>query len=180
MKLDEFRFKPKKRPWEAAEFTLDLGERLAVFFKHKGFRKIGAGHFSNVFSNGRNVIKVYRHDPAYERFLQYAADHPSKHFPHVLTQPKPINSELNMVQLERLYPLSESEKDAFAMAYSNAIMNDRPYPDGHPELASLVDVLRPLCKYIDENYKEIAHDLKDRNVLKRRDGTIVIADPFAG
>lgn len=180
MRLNEFKFAPKKKPWQAAELALELGERLAVFFKHKGFIKIGAGHFSNVFSNGRNVVKVYREDPAYEKFLALAAQYPSKHFPKVLSEPKAISNDLKMVQLERLYPMTKADEALFTKAYGHAMMNERPYPEGHPELEELVHALRFLCSFLDKNYKQYAHDMKPANILKRRDGTLVISDPFAG
>lgn len=147
---------------------------------------IGAGHFSNVYSNGRNVVKVYRSDPAYEKFLGYVEHHPSPHFPKVLSAPRTLEgTDLKVVQLERLQPISNENWHIFDTVATAVWLDEgdfdnkddfssyQTYLEEHPEYTSLANTIRGLRKV-----EGVHEDMKMENILQRADGTIVISDPF--
>ncbi len=163
-------------------------ERLRILFGERGFRLIGDGHFSNVYSNGRNVIKVYRNDPSYERFLDYVNQHPNIHFPKIINQPRNLKgTDLKVVQLERLLPVSNEnwfwfEKALMHIFVSKSEMRDDlhdlyqselSFADYNPQYGALVSAIRGL-----ETIEGVTHDFQMQNILQRPDGTIVISDPF--
>jgi hypothetical protein len=165
---------------------LTLGERIKVFFEQKGFRLIGQGHFSNVYSNGKNVVKVYRNDPAYEKYLSVIEQSPSDHFPKVISGPQAIGSDLKMVRMERLRPVTKEQYNMFATAWGSVDLyglEENWFLKEHPEMAELAKACKMLQEALPKDVipgsGRMWHDIKPDNILQRSDGTIVIADPFA-
>lgn len=140
---------------------------------------LGSGIFGAVFKrpNDPYVIKVFKHDKQYLKYLEYARQH--QHNPHVPKIRGKImkpyrNFQLYLVRIEELVPLSYRMDKQYYLykklqeyAYSSRFGPDDCLP------YALVEVI----DYIKSSGGEI--DLHDENVMVRpSDGQLVITDPL--
>lgn len=168
---------------------LSIRDRLKVLFKERGFKEIGEGSFARVYSNGKNVLKVYERDECYKQFLNFVASHAGNpHFPKTIGPPKVLNpaKDIWMVKLEKLQPVPQalwgylqSLRDALLAMYKNPAVEDS---EDFKKLVSQNPSLANTCINI---YNDLISknaicrvDMHPRNFMQRGDGTIVIADPI--
>jgi hypothetical protein len=155
------------------KFKTTLHERLIIFFQEKGYRKLGKGHFGAVFSNGKNVIKVFKEDRGYENFLKFAQSHPNKHYPVIVKGPLSISgTELKMVKLEKLFPLSKEDIEKLHIFLFG------PSSEEENTIWKADEELFNAFRNVNIHKGDNLMDLHSANVMKRSDGTFVITDPW--
>ena len=166
--------------------NLKLRERLNIMFKQRGFRQIGRGSYAAVFSNGKNVIKVYREDHAYETFIEYVRLHPSIHFPRIVSAPQPLKgTDLTMVRLERLTPLDSQVGDDIEAIMSIPDWQEKGLGElsDHAQTAIVkrnLDMFRTLAALMNFAFDSLLFtDIQPHNFMMRGN-VIVITDPLVG
>lgn len=190
----------KKYKDETAE---DVMELLAKDFNMK---IIGSGTFGTVLqSNDPNIVyKVFEHDDAYMKFISFIAQHPNKHYPTVF-KIKHLHSfykrkladydKFIIVKTEKLYKITDENLNQFvaeflhSMKYSPKVIGDqlppytmdrnknttityKQYFEKMPWLISLYMAAWNLYTSVTATW-----DIAD-NIMQRKDGTLVIIDPF--
>jgi len=153
-----------------------------------------AGYYSTVYSNPKKsyVLKVNdRQDTAYAQYVSLIKKYNNKHFPKI--------SDLKFIEVNGgryyIYLIEKlddvrSEMKHLANVFSEII--DCPYSSltffntSHTQLdylkqnPELVTALRIIGKF-KHNIKNpyISNDMHGGNIMQRKDGTIVITDPYA-
>jgi hypothetical protein len=168
--------------------TPDMDKILA----DKGWTYIDQGHYSATYlsPNKKTVLKINRDfDPGYEHFIKVIKYNPNPHFP-VISDKKKLPDGTSAYIMERLYDLDESDKKI-----ENAIVDIMHFIvtgvvfDSHAQeyYESCVDKVEEQQPGIMEALKILAkyrgtfkNDIRFENIMKRKDGTIVIIDPYAG
>lgn len=145
-----------------------------------GYRKysIGSGYYAQVYARPEDnyVIKIFREDPGYARFLQFIKTQANN--PYVPKLKGKIINLPNKYSLVRLEKLSRIDIDLFKKIEFAAF---NPYDT---ELVSEINEKYPgLLKFIESLLDQtrggrIAFDLHRGNMMMRGD-TPVIIDPFA-
>lgn len=180
--------------------------------KKAGYKSLGSGVDAMVYGKkngdvvkiligerGRNVERAAGGFLAYVKFILKHQD--ITHFPRV----KKIQTitvgheELYKITMERLYPLSKMESDAYEWmegclpdnfkSMLNDINSEINY-EGHTpnkyyirikniisQQQSIYNLMIKLDAYASSN-KQINTDMHSGNVMKRKDGTWIITDPF--
>ena len=173
---------------------------LNTYFKNLGWNRVGVGYFSEVYANPKKnyVIKVNKQpDRSYERFIDFVKQHPNKHFP-VVSDVKLImlaGAKFYIYALERLGEFTSPLKNVESKIIANLLQEIGLYPDDDldvivdedlrfndiPELKAwinqqpgLVKAVRMLGKYRGKS----GLDIWENNLMQRKDGTIVITDPY--
>lgn len=90
----------------------------------QGIKVIGSGKYGEVLASDKwdYVIKVTKNDPHYLSFVNYAINHPNKHFPKFVKRPIKVrafyarprsqqNDKLYMVKMERLQELPDQKAE---------------------------------------------------------------------
>jgi len=175
----------------------------------QNFVLLGSGAQARVYGhpNKNYVYKVYDNDIAYDDFVSYCLTHNNPHLPLIIKQPvllskfftdRTTQQNFTIVRIERLYELSEQESVFYnAKLQYNIYMYIR-FGDNQVFRDHYVDnkAYRGLNDYLNEYpefqfksiflllvelKKSLGHyvDISKGNILKRKDGTIVIADPLS-
>lgn len=171
-----------------------LGERLMMFIKQKGFTLIGSGKYARVYGSASSpfVIKIFRNDPCYTKFLSLAAKANNPHFSRLLSVPKRLNDQDTMVKIENLSKASSQNvalikriSQGFSQFYDSRVRGQ----DSSALDAKLAEWVKGVDPKLVEAVK-LLHDVFGRdgcyldmdsaNIMQRRDGTVVIIDPANG
>ena len=177
----------------------DVAPNLVQTLKKLGWKNIGKGSFSLVFTkpNLPYVLKVNKQpDPAFLYFAKLSIDYPSRHFPKIGNMKKIEyeNEPYYIYTIEKLYPITNVpgivELFTFAQLLDNIArmpreplerllritngMNDKlqKWIRSHPGLINA-------CQLIGKFKPAGIIDIHEDNIMKRRDGTIVVVDPYA-
>jgi hypothetical protein len=161
-------------------------QNLIDFMNNYGFRVIGEfGMFSTVFAYKTNpnlVVKIFdiKEDKGFLLFIRFCKENPGNPFlPVFKGNSIKISENIRMIRIERLYKLKP--RDWVPLQKMISYVNERLVP---PEivarLASLED--KELYNTLVKLRAFAGHctfDIHSNNVMKRKNGQIVIIDPFA-
>lgn len=161
------------------DFIFSFKDKLSQL----GWVKLGDGLYSIVYTNPRKsyVLKINKiFDSGFEAFAQFVKSHPNKHFPKIgdVKQVKYANERYYIYCIEKLYPITPLAT-AMKMAdlIDNAFYDDPPkgpafnFFQKQPNLLGAIKLLR--------NKFGASNDIHSGNIMQRKDGTIVITDPYA-
>lgn len=169
-------------------------------FKASGGKELGSGAFGLVLTHPswNYVIKIFKHDDCYLRFVRYAMKNPSPHFPKFYDKPRRIypnyarhsgDEQIYFVRTELLYPISTEEwwdivRIKNTLSRHNSAIEDT-YPDRRHELVDILKKNRNILPftqaydklYLTDFFKDCAEDFKKGNIMKDEHGTYVLVDP---
>lgn len=168
----------------------EVKRRLA----EQGWTLVGEGYYSMAFMNKRKdtILKINRvRDPAYEHYVNLIKKNPNIHFPK-------ISDKLNITQgwkaylIERLYPLKNGSMEARFMldvVHGMQMKNDGVEPSSWTaKCYALMDEMKEkdstlyaaLTILESERPYNFRFDLDgNNNIMQRKDGTLVLSDPYA-
>lgn len=180
--------------------TSDIYNSLKKF-KADGGEILGEGSFAIVLAKPewKFVIKLFMRDDSYLRFVRFSIQNPRSSYPIFYDIPRKVSTSFKhsvlpttidnvyLVKTERLYPISHKEYNdiEFYLAYK--------IDDYKMKLArTVVDNLNRIVKEypnIDNFQKDFyfavrnvkgpkKSDLKQNNIMKRKNGIFVLVDPF--
>jgi hypothetical protein len=155
--------------------------------KNSGYSEyyVGKGMYAGVFAKPGDpfVIKIFKDDPGYEKFLSYALQHQSNpHVPRIKGRPITFQKIYKIVRLERL---REMTKDTDWKIYEKIRdYTEEQYDKSEEEMAlnkqnlqKLYPQLVPLLDEILYNGYDYQVDMTEGNVMFR--GSVpVITDPY--
>jgi hypothetical protein len=206
MKLIEFN-KPKLSDY-ASEYLADRDNTYGSDssydytydkkFEHKmaelGWKFLDNGKFASVFFNPKKnyVVKLtFREDTGYARYVRVLQGNPNPHFPKISAVKTLTFGETNyyIYLIERLYPISNKDRREYYRDSFQSILNfpkkslkeifrqhyDSPIPDILAENPKLVQALRIIGNNVENGWLDLHAD----NFMKRKDGTIVLTDPYS-
>ena len=158
----------------------DIDKKL----REMGWFKSGEGMYSDVYENASKsyILKINRsQDLAFDDFVKLTHKFKNKHFPKISDQ-KEINIDgrkYYIYAIEKLYPLDEYNGNRvyflihrFVEYYSILGKKLRnPNFNDYPELKKALEI-------ITKNNRNHGFDMHRGNVMQRKDGTVVIIDPY--
>jgi len=174
-------------------------EEIFKEFKKSGGKNIGYGAFGLVYYHPKwpYVLKTFKSDDAYLKFVRYAYDNPHPSFPKFYGKPQrvspkiqSINDKRYLVRIEKLKPISKKafDKIDFRLVDFFKLIHN---PDDVSEkeqykLLNMQSDIGELSKsvyrlleglYLIRSNLGLQEDLHDGNVMVRNDGQFVWADP---
>jgi hypothetical protein len=174
-------------------------EQIFKEFKKSGGKNIGYGAFGMVYSHPKwqYVLKTFKSDDSYLKFVRYAYDNPHPSFPKFYGKPQrvspkiqTINDKRYLVRIEKLKPISKKafDKIDFRLAdFFKLIHNPDDVSDEERyELLNMRSNLRQVSKsvynlleglYLIRSNLMLPEDLHDGNLMVRNDGQFVWIDP---
>ncbi len=148
-----------------------------------GWELYGEGYNANVYGKDSSnyVLKVFESDTPYRKFLELITKHQNPHFPVIKGNFK-INSRYYAVRMEKLASIGYgSDLGGMLSAYLNSkkklgyqieyLNKFKEFSKDKPELVKALDLID---EFLLDSYKL---DLHNDNIMRRKDGTIVIIDP---
>jgi hypothetical protein len=165
-------------------------DKFAIFLKQRGFKDVQSGGFGIVFTRPDlpYMIKVFRGDPAYLKFVQFCQGRKDPHLPAFRGKVVLITRGVYAVRVERLtqldsglYGLAEKfEEFAHSHMSVEEFIDDASYY-GNPQAAALLKANAGVLQTIEalkaHVSRDIRFDLHNGNFMMRGD-TIVVSDPF--
>jgi len=168
---------------------------ITQYLSDRGWKKTGfEGHYSTVYTNPnyQYVLKVnYNYDRAYAYYVFLIHKFPNKHFP-IISNVKLITTghgiKIYLYSIEKLYKLKDSdfinnynEIENLLFAMRSTTQDYQVIYDQHPEVhyyleknPEMWEALKTMAKY-----GKGVLDFTLNNVMQRKDGTVVITDPFS-
>jgi len=164
-------------------------DALELFYqelKIYGFEELGRGQGGLAFIHPSYPLacKIFSQDSGYMDFLRYAQSHQSNpHVPKFRGKMMKINEDTFVVRMERLFPIKDN------LAFELAISELSPVKFRHefeqklknsefPVLSNKLPQMLTLISDLFKMFPGSRLDFHDKNVLQRKDGTIVLIDPF--
>lgn len=172
-----------------------------------GYSKAAEGVFGQVYSKSDDnfVIKISKKmDPFYLRFAEYAKKNKDRHLPRLTVKPYIPRGETHpyffVAYIEKLYPLSIDKHEYWllSLAFSafSKIANKKitlakqiailKTNDFYDEIVAIIRENKSLFlsmnkfkRAMKNTLGNFQYDLKIDNLMKRKDGTIVIIDPLS-
>lgn len=160
---------------------------------------LGSGVYGTVYAHKNHVIKVYRQDPAYEHFLDYAKAHQDDpHMPKIYAH-KTIDLEhyVGVVKMEHLEPMSKEDKyhEHNQLAFTPNSVFRGVYQIGNAKTDKEINfesnmkakypTLHNTLHQIGQSIKHTHHsfDIHSENIMKRihpvtGESTLVLTDPL--
>lgn len=192
--FDYFRLRSKtwKNPDER-QVDDNFEEKLLTL----GWKRLGAGSFSSVFQNPKKnyVLKINkRHDEGYEHFVRLIHRYPNKSFPRISDMKNlDIDGENYYVYLiEKLSKIPERTAEKYAYIFAHVIDNPTDslaqlfnsenwsyLPHSTPQIFRRNPALITALRVIGRNIGYFGNDIHLHNIMYRKDGTIVIIDPYS-
>ena len=184
---------------QGLRYSCLVSAQLIPKLNELGWQKIGMGCFSVVFSkpNLPYVLKVNRRpDTAFQRYVELIQRFPNRHFPKI-GDIKQINfheKRYYIYTIEKLYKITSIPSEIGPDRVANFLEKITDYPDlpvtelledwrfstrEFKKWAASQPSLIKACQFLGHNAPHAGIDLHAGNIMQRRDGTIVIADPFA-
>lgn len=159
----------------------DFEEKLEKY----GWKYHDGGAYSNVYTNSRKpyVLKINTEfDPAFQRFVNLIKKYPNKHFPQIsdMKEYKVGRKKYYIYMIEKLYKVKDQFISSLIRDYTDYNGDDLENID--------TDYLEYLNKHKDfwaalniiiKNQKDYEIDLHNDNFMKRKNGTIVLTDPYS-
>ena len=173
-------------------------ESLIKRLAKQGWSVAGTGYFSITFENPSKpyVLKINQiSDKAYLQYVNLIKKFPNVHFPQIsnVYTFKKYNKEFYMYIMEKLYPaiinntltsllfkIAESPNDSISNVIDPILSTPvtPPYKlayryiKQHPDL---VEAIRIIGRHHSDS---IELDIEPKNFMQRKDGTLVIIDPY--
>ena len=154
----------------------------------KGYTYIDQGHYSATYlsPNQKTVLKINRDfDPGYEHFIKVIKSQPNAHFP-TISDKKKLPDGTSAYIMERLYDLNHDD-DTILSLIKEANLNigmgqleqfKRTRKSAvevlNTQQPGIIEALQILSRYRGSFADDVRHD----NIMKRKDGTVVIIDPY--
>jgi hypothetical protein len=150
-----------------------------------GWGKMGAGVYSTAY--GRNdksyIIKAnFYPDPAFDDFVQLTHKFKNKHFPKISDRKEIVvhGDKYYIYTIEKLNPINQYTRNKTCVLIDRYIIvhqytSYRPkdnFATEYPDLKKALDI-------IIKNKKDHHIDLHAGNLMQRKDGTVVIIDPYS-
>lgn len=176
---------------EIVKNRLSTSGALQTWLRQNDYIKLGEGYFSEVWGRGDSTVAIKFNtwrDKCYRRFNQFCREH--KGDPH-LPKMSPIHHlytahghDIYVVFLEKLNSVLLPEKEAaFILSQFNKFhpvhdqLTTAEIADFAEKHQSLLETLELLRNWNDNT--KCWEDLNKENIMQRKDGTIVITDPWA-
>lgn len=163
--------------------------------KNNGYRIIGSGLYADVFINKRKktVLKTYKRDPAYDKFLKRIHRLRNPYFPKIHSIKRyagKFDRSWTVVEMERLKnadeldeegyltktlkKLSEDFTDYYNIDFNDFVLDFESYSIKDYKLEKAIAILRDLAK-------SYMLDLHSNNVMFRKEGRnhrVIFTDPL--
>ena len=201
MKLQEL-YKPKFSPklvapisdytkdYQASpsrEYTERIRNELYKKLEKLGWIFVAEGSYSAVFTNPKKsyILKVNkRTDRGFDRFVEIVHKFRNKHFPVISNEQHLGDQSIYFIEKLQKMPnnltaeaLTDLCDDLISYAkYDEA--NYKPHSDFTKNYMKKNPELVIACNIIGENSREMDIDMHMGNIMMRKDGTLVIIDPF--
>lgn len=163
-------------------------KHFLTYLKDAGYKPLGSGAFGSVFThpNINYAVKLIKNDPAYMRFVKYALAHQQDpHLPKFRGKFMKIDALHFCVRMEMLEPIINARAVSDYINYylrDPDILADEPYDSSVEGTQNFFKANTGLARTLDEltDINTDVFDLHADNIMQRKDGTIVITDPFYG
>lgn len=187
----------------------EQNELLSSELRGLGWKFSGSGDYSDVYSHAHKdfIIKINRmQDNGFKYFEKLTKEFPNPHFPKFYEIKKMYGASIYLYKIEKLEPLHSEDgflffEILFSVRHatnaktlrtglrmlenegktieelSHGCLTDRDisdfykYLDHEPALEKAVDILL--------THKRESLDISFANIMERKDGTIVITDPYS-
>ena len=153
---------------------------IDAFFRKYGFTSSGTGAFGYVAikEDYPYALKVFRHDAGYLKWYDFCKKNQDNPFvPKIRGKIIKMVEDIFYVRLEKLEPFRVGDKieSEINQIFIANLFSISPYRPGEIKLTG--------NKYIDDILKELGEnkrmlDIRQPNVMKRKDGTHVLIDPY--
>lgn len=176
--------------------------RIVFYLKKEGFEPIGRGSYSYVLEHPylNYLLKVFKHDSGYLKFLEFCRSRNSKHLPEFIGKIMKSEKFKNFyaVRIEKLkftnQPMMPLYDEIFNILKKQFKFNikinqenleniykqilENPKTKKYSDILTL-EFLKTILELFDYGFKNnLSLDLNEMNTMQRNDGTIVIIDPF--
>ena len=181
---------------------------VIVKLKALGWEQYGTGAYSNVYANPKKnyVLKLNKtSDEGYENYVELIKQHPNPHFPKIsAVKTLNVNNErypcnLSLYLIEKLYKVPYAKTTYYTASFYKVTTDyyksletlieedirasswSKQFNPTSIELLKENPLLVKALQLIGE-FKKAGHgiDIHDNNYMQRKDGTIVITDPYVG
>jgi hypothetical protein len=175
--------------------------------KKLGWNQFGNGAFSLVFSNPKKnyVLKLTLvSDPGYDAYVQLILSHPNKYFPHI-SDLKTIDvdgKKFGIYLIEKLTEMTNPWNDIYSLILRTMMGGDQrmkgiltlqntPAPRSlqytQAQWEQVLDKIAENDEFMTAiqlvstwyNKRMLRIDMHQGNIMQRKDGTVVITDPYA-
>ena len=166
--------------------------------KKLGWVPAGEGQLSEIYINPKKsyILKINKTpDAAYEHFTRITKQFPNKHFPKIGDKKSIMvhNEKYYVYVIEKLYPLNQERAEELADQFSDLVcfywvdggMDDpdndgwpKQFPDDSKNYFKANPSLLKALKILADQSKRFEEDIHSGNIMQRKDGTIVIIDPY--
>lgn len=168
--------------WEREEADIDKLRSIVAKLNQLGYRQysIGEGFYGRVYARPQDnyVIKIFRQDRGYTRFLQYIRENRTNPYvPKLRGKIIKLPNNFNLVRIEKLetIPYELWGEILFAANKPDDQNRTKDIDQRYPGLLAFIAELKEMVKY---SGKTLHFDLHRNNMMMRGD-TPVIIDPFS-
>ena len=193
-----------ERGYLDSEYGFKADEIFEMQLKKMGWKLLDLGKYSAVFEHPKKnyVLKVnFVPDKGYAQYVNIIKHSRNPHFPKIsdvktLTvksrnnkNHKDTTRSFSVYLIEKLYPLAKEERRTLSEALENIVdwpshsladIFNKIYGIAIPSILEEHPVLVKAARIIGKNKGIFYNDLHAGNIMKRKDGTIVITDPYSG
>lgn len=187
---------------------LELKDAVKAIAKSIGGRILGdqedGGYFAQAVETPRNpnvVYKIIEQDDAYLKFAKFAREHKNKHYPTIYRIRSMTSffkrfemqvEKFVVMDMEKLYKLENADLYSHLLGFRNDAGKPMRLPNGRvndkqltireicdtdPEFKGLWDAAQQIRTRL-MTTPDMSWDLHAGNIMKRKDGTVVITDPI--
>lgn len=168
--------------WEREGIELDKLNSIVAKLNRLGYKKysIGEGFYGRVYARPQDdyVIKIFRQDRGYTRFLQYIRENRNNPYvPKLRGKIIKLPNNFNLVRIEKLGIIPYDLHSKILFAANNP--HDKPLVDKINKMfPGLLTFIAELKEMVRHSGKTLHFDLHRNNMMMRGD-TPVIIDPFS-
>lgn len=203
-KLDSIDWQDKETEEPDSETHIEAFKEFEAKMKTLGWKRIGTGYFSYVYQNPKSdfILKVNRvYDSGYARFVLLTKKFSNPHFPRIGNM-KYLNvggKKYYMYLIEPLQEITTNKVKWKTLAYTLQRIISHPdwtledvfreiksiFPEYTPHFNAIRKMLAndptlmEACKILTNHLSKNELDLHYGNLMLRKDGTVVIIDPFS-
>ena len=172
----------------ADDYSISASEVFYDKLRQLGWKKLGSGSFSNIYGNDKKtyVIKVNASpDPGYSSYVKLIHKFPNKHFPKISDRKTfRINyNNYDIYLIEKLYRIPMTEARSLIHIFDHVMDNCAElnlnilFPTV-PRILRTQPLLAKALRFIEKHDVNDGLDMGPYNIMRRKDGTIVITDPY--
>ena len=173
---------PKLKSWERDGAEVSKMETIMTKLDNLGYKQysLGSGFYAKVYARPQDdfVIKIFRQDPGYSRFIKYVFDHRNNPYvPKLKGKIIKLPNNYSLVRVEKLKRIDVDLFNGILFAANNP--HDKPLIQSiNQQYPGLLDFIAELKDMVKNSGNTIAFDLHRSNMMMRGE-TPVIIDPFA-